>query len=244
MGECMSTIKFYPFSELSLTFAPQPIAAASMIPDWYKRQSSSGNNEETIGLGFTSSTIKRCMPIFDLMSSGYFLLAPCDIYIDSSKPDKLEYSIPDAIKEVTENFFSSHNKAQYEELPYDRKYYHKDLLRINPLWSLSTPPGYSTILINPPFKDSLPIEAVSALIDTDKYISEGHLSFFVKSGFTGIVKQGTPLIQVIPFKRESWSSELVDTKTATEKLNKQFFNIRSTFINGYKNKMRTKKEYK
>lgn len=240
----MSQIKFYPFNETSLGFAPMPVPAATMIPDWYKKQSSAGSNDETIGLGFTSSTIKRCMPIFDLMSSGYFLLAPCDIYIDSRNPEKLEHSVPDAINEVTEHFFSSHNKAQYEELPYDRKYYHKDLLRINPLWSLSTPPGYSTMFLNPPFKDSLPIEAVSALIDTDKYISEGHLSFFVKSGFTGIVKQGTPLIQAIPFKRESWSSELVDAKTATEKLNKQFFNMRSTFINGYKNKMRIKKEYR
>lgn len=240
----MSQIKFYPFNETSLGFAPIPVPASTMIPDWYKKQSSAGSNDETISLGFTSSTIKRCMPIFDLMSSGYFLLAPCDIYIDSRNPDRLEHSVPDAIKEVTENFFSSHNKAQYEELPYDRKYYHKDLLRINPLWSLSTPPGYSTMFINPPFKDSLPIEAVSALIDTDKYISEGHLSFFVKSGFTGIVKQGTPLIQAIPFKREAWTSELVDGKTASDQLNKQFFNMRSTFVNGYKNKMRTKKEYK
>jgi len=240
----MNQIKFYPFDKTTEIFAPKPVPASKMIPEWYKKQASSGSNDETIGLGFTSSTIKRCMPIFDLMSSGYFLLAPCDIYIDSTNPDKLEHSVPDAIKEITENFFSSHNKAQYEELPYDRKYYHKDLLRLNPFWSLSTPSGYSTMFIDPPFKDSLPIKAVSALIDTDKYISNGHLSFFVKSGFVGVIPQGTPLIQAIPFKRESWESELVDAQTALDQLDTQFFKIRSTFTNGYKNKMRTKKEYK
>ena len=100
------------------------------------------------------------------------------------------------------------------------------------------------MFIDPPFKDSLSIKAVSALIDTDKYISNGHLSFFVKSGFVGVIPQGTPLIQAIPFKRESWESELVDAQTASDQLDTQFFIIRSTFTNGYKNKMRTKKEYK
>jgi hypothetical protein len=207
----MNQIKFYPFDKTTEIFAPKPVPASKMVPEWYKRQVSAGSNDETIGLGFTSSTIKRCMPIFDLMTSGYFLLAPCDIYIDSSNPNRLE---------------------------------HSDLLRFNPLWSLSTPSGYSTMFINPPFKDSLPIEAVSALIDTDKYISNGHLSFFVKSGFVGVIPQGTPLIQAIPFRREPWGSEFVDGQTASEKIDNQFFKIRSTFTNGYKNKMRTKKEYK
>jgi hypothetical protein len=52
------------------------------------------------------------------------------------------------------------------------------------------------------------------------------------------------LIQAIPFKRDNWTSELVDAKVASEQIDKQFFKMRSTFINGYKNKMRSKKEYK
>jgi hypothetical protein len=111
----------------SEVFAPYPVPTIKMIPDWYKKQTSSGSDEDTLSRGFTSSTIKRCMPFFDLMTSGYMLLMPCDIYIDASNPEQLKHTAPEAIKDVTENLFSSHNREQYAELPYDRQYYHKDL---------------------------------------------------------------------------------------------------------------------
>jgi hypothetical protein len=86
--------------------------------------------------------------------------------------------------------------------------------------------------------------AFNGLIDTDKFISDGHFSFLVKKGFKGVLKQGTPIVQIIPFKREDWSSELVDLETAAAEVQKQRFRLRSVFSGGYKNKFRTKKEYK
>jgi len=240
----MNQIKFYPFDKTTEIFAPRPVPASSMVPDWYKRQNSAGSDELTTSLGFTSSTIKRCMPVFDFMTSGYLILSPCDIYIDASNLDKLKYSVPDAIRDVVKNIFASHHRDQYSELPYDKEYYHKDLLRINPFWSLSTPSGYSTLFTNPIYKDPTPLDAVGAIVDTDKYISNGHLSFYVKNGFVGVIKQGTPLVQVLPFKRDAWHMNIVDADIASSKIDDQFLKIRSTFINGYKNKMRSKKEYK
>jgi hypothetical protein len=240
----MVKIKFYPFNVESEGFAPYPEPALKMIPDWYKKQTSAGSDEDTLSRGFTSSTIKRCMPFFDLMTSGYMLLMPCDVYIDASNPEQLKHTAPEAIKDVTENLFSSHNREQYAELPYDRQYYHKDLLRINPLWGVSTPAGYSTIFVNPMYQDPGPLEAIGAMVDTDEYISRGHLSFFVKSGFVGVVKQGTPLVQIFPFKREPWQMERINAEQSEKATDRQFLKLRSTFINGYKNKMRSKKEYR
>lgn len=240
----MSQIKFYPFDKTTQVFAPEPVPASKMVPDWYKKQSSSGSDEMTTSKGFTSSTIKRCMPFFDLMTSGYLILTPCDIYLDATNPEELQYTIPAAIKDDIVDIFATHNREQYAELPYDRDYYHKDLLRINPLWSVSTPVGYSSLFVNPMYKDPTPLDAVSAIIDTDNYISNGHLSFYVRNGFVGVIKQGTPLIQVVPFKRESWYMTIVDAGIASQKIYDQFLKIRSTFTNGYKNKMRSKKEYK
>jgi hypothetical protein len=240
----MANIKFYPFDKTTKVFALDPIPASKMVPEWYKKQLSSGSDEKTISKGFIPSTIKKCMPVFDLMTSGYLLLSPCDIYLDASDPNELKYTVPDGIKDVTKNIFASHNREQYSELPYDREYYHKDIFRINPFWSVSTPSGYSTMFINPMYKDETPIDAVSAIVDTDKYISNGHLSFYVRNGYRGIIKQGTPLIQVIPFKRDSWEMSIEDAETSIELADNQFFKIRSTFTNGYKNIMRSKKEYK
>ena len=69
-------------------------------------------------------------------------------------------------------------------------------------------------------------------------------SFFVKSGFVGVIKQGTPLVQIFPFKREPWQMERVNAEQSEKATDRQFLKLRSTFVNGYKNKMRSKKEYR
>ena len=65
------------------------------------------------------------------------------------------------------------------------------------------------LIIQPQNADDSPLMAISGIIDTDKFIVNGHFSFIVKRGFSGIIKQGTPLVQVIPFKRENWTSSII-----------------------------------
>jgi hypothetical protein len=118
------------------------------------------------------------------------------------------------------------------------------LLRIMPFWIVSTTLGYSTLFLDPLHKDPSPIKALPGLIDTDGYPSDGHLSFMIEKDFKGIIKQGTPLVQIIPFKRDNWSMEIVDAKESESFLKKHRMSLRSTFTNGYKNKFRSPKEYK
>jgi hypothetical protein len=65
----------------------------------------------------------------------------------------------------------------------------------------------------------------------------------VEKNFKGVIKQGTPFVQVIPFKREPWNMELIEPIEASKEFTRQRINLRSTFVNGYKNKFRSKKEY-
>jgi len=240
----MNNIKFYPFSEKTQSFTPEPVPASKMVPEWYKRQPGSIDDEQTIKQGFATSTVKRCMPFFDLMTSGYLILSPCDIYIDSTDPEKITFSIPMPLKQFEGDMFAKHGREQYSEMPYDKDKFHKDLFRIMPFWAVETPEGYSTLFLNPVHKDPTPFQAVSAFVDTDKFISDGHLSFWVEKGFKGVVKQGTPLVQVVPIKREDWKMEIVPNEIASKRFTKQRLNVRSTFVNGYKIKSRSKKEYK
>jgi hypothetical protein len=89
------------------------------------------------------------------------------------------------------------------------------------MWSVKTPEGYSSLFINPIHGGSRNLLAVSGLIDTDSFISDGHLSFFVKSNNIFKIKKGTPIIQVIPFKRESWDSIEVSVAEAKDEILKQ-----------------------
>jgi hypothetical protein len=50
---------------------------------------------------------------------------------------------------------------------------------------------------------------IPAVVDTDsKTMAPTPFPMWIKEGFEGIVEKGTPLAQVIPFKRESWSHEV------------------------------------
>ena len=189
------------------------------------------------------TTVKKCMPIFDLISAGYIISTPCDIYLDATNPERLEWSIPSGIISLQGDMFAVHAKEQYENLPINKEIHHKDLLRIFPFWAVGTPKGYSALFLQPAYADGSPLTALQALVDTDNFITDGHLSFLVEKGFKGTIKQGTPLIQIIPFKRESWSKNFITVEKSEEVYETQRLRLRAVFSNAYKNLFRSKKEY-
>ena len=239
----MKKIKFYPHSQDASEFAPVPETASRFLPDWYKKTPSVIENNG-ISFGQVGTTVKKCMPIFDLITAGYVIAAPCDIYLDATNPEKLEWSIPLPMMSYQGDMFAIHAPEQYENLPINKNFYHKSLLRIFPFWAVGTPKGYSLLVLQPPYSDSGPLMALQAIVDTDSFITDGHLSFMVQKDFKGTIKQGTPLIQVIPFKRESWEKEIVSAKDAAGVFHTQRLRVRSVFMNGYKNLFRSKKEYR
>lgn len=241
----MQKIKFYPFSSDTAKFAPLPQPASKVIPEWYKRQPASMNDEDGIAnQGVSNGTIKRCMPIFDMMTAGYVLSLPMDIHIDASDPEQLKWSTPITVKKFANDMIATHHPDQVANYPLDKEKYHKQLFRIMPFWSVKTPPGFSTMFMHPNHSDHLPFRTVPGFVDTDKFISDGHFSMHIEKGFTGIIKQGTPFAQLIPVKREEWEMEIVDQDLADTEIREQRLKIRSIFRHGYKEKFREKKEYK
>jgi hypothetical protein len=184
------------------------------------------------------------MPIFDLLTAGYILTAPCDIYLDASNPERLEWSIPQGLLAHQADMFAVHASEQYDKMPNNKALYHKDLLRIFPFWSVGTPKGYSSIFLQPSYLDSSPLTALQAIVDTDAFITDGHLSFWVEKNFKGIIKQGTPLVQVIPFRRDSWEKDFASVEESEKIFNDQRLKLRSMFSNAYKNIFRSRKEYR
>jgi hypothetical protein len=238
-------IKFYPLSDKTVQFAPEPVPASKSMPDWYKKQPGFMDNGESLAqFGQPTHTVKKCLPIFDAITAGYIIYAPVDIYLDATDPDKLSYQVPPMMAQFKVDIFASHDRRQYASMPMNPEHSHRDLLRIMPFWIASTPPGYSALFLNPVHRDESPLTALPGLIDTDGYPSDGHLSFIVQKDFKGVIKQGTPLIQIIPFKREDWKMEIIDAKESESFLKKHRLSLRSTFNNGYKNKFRSPKEYK
>jgi hypothetical protein len=187
------------------TFSP-PVPSLSVIPDWYKRQTS-GDTPQNINLGDSGNprrTIKSCMPVFDVVTAGYMVLCPADIYIDASDPNNVTSGWSTDISQLID----THSPWQYSEYSVPEGY-SPVALKFNNTWKIKTPPGYSTLFIQPSLRDDLPFQVVPAIVDTDKFPISVNFPFFIKNYFKGIIEMDTPIIQIIPFKRDEWKHEVI-----------------------------------
>jgi hypothetical protein len=236
----MTKIRFFEAHSQMLGIAPKPEPAIQNIPAWWKLQQPFMDNGQ-LSNGTYQSTVKKCPAILDSITAGYIIKMPIDIYVDTTG-NQILTQLPFEFERFRPHIISAHPNQQLSNMPIDTEIYMSDVLRIHPFWLIKTDIGSSTLFMPPVFRENSPILATTAIVDTDKFISDGHLSFFVKKNFKGIIKQGTPLVQVIPFNREKWEHEIHGYNPDIENIQRKV--VRSTFLHGYKLKFWTRKEYK
>ena len=214
----------------------KPEPASFTIPDWYKELSSYiGEKKQPNGQGSNSGTIKRCMPVFDAMVAGYILYTPTDIWV-SQRDGNPWYEWPSlgAIK-----FHPIEQAPNYPNRNGHNVSYPKWM---NP-WAIKTEPGYSVIFVQP-FHRKSAFTILPGIVDTDKYDAAVNFPFVLNDiKFEGLIPAGTPMAQVIPFKRESWKMK-IGTKKDLENQKKTTDFLSSRFFDTYKTFFRQTKEYK
>jgi len=211
----------------------QPIPASSLIPEWLKKtESYIGRKKKVYPNGQTLATIKRCMPVFDAITSGYLLLLPADLYVSQvdGKP-YYSWNSYDLVQFHISDQASLHPDTSENSVP---KF-------INP-WGIKTPKGYSTLFVNPMHRE-LPFNILPGVVDTDKYTQPVNFPFTLRDEkFEGLIPKGTPIAQVIPFKRDSWEMSIGKEKDLDEMLlEKKIFS--TTFFDTYKRFFREVKKY-
>jgi hypothetical protein len=98
------------------------------------------------------------------------------------------------------------NEHQNHNIPIPEGFHSKHFVW-NTSGCLQLPKGYSAVFTHPLNHIELPFFTFSGVVD-DYLMPSGSIPFFLKKGFTGIIPKGTPMIQIIPFKRENWVSKL------------------------------------
>ena len=215
---------------------PQP--ASKFIPDWYKNlESYYDEKKKPDGNGGTTATAKRCMPLFDVVTAGYIITLPADVWVSLKEKDGetlqwFEWSSFDLI--------SFHPVRQAPEHPLRNNYPYPKWM--NP-WSIKTPKGYSCLFTQPFHRESY-FKILDGIVDTDLYTSPVNFPMVINdSKFEGLIPKGTPIAQVIPFKRESWTMELGKEKEFKEQFNVAK-KLQTKFFDRYKTMFWSKKEYK
>lgn len=232
----MNTLIIQPAEEFAEDFL-NIVPASSFIPEWYRK--SEGNFEGYPDLfpdGGSTSTYKKCSPFFDALSLGYIVYLTADIQVT-----KQNNGMPYITKRVTRSIISEHSNDQWSGLPcpegyapYVYKWHNQHIL--------NTPKGYSLLFTNPFNRTDLPFQTLTGVVDTDVYNLTVHFPFFIKESFVGIIKNGTPICQIIPIKRDAWQREIKEYQKGLYEKNEE--KLKSVIKRAYKTLYWHKKEYK
>ena len=215
-----------------------PVPASHLIPEWYKKMESyiGGEKKPALVPKTTLSTIKRCMPVFDAITAGYIITTPTDVYVHQDQEGKQYFRWP-AIEVI-----DFHMVLQLSEHPV--KNGNNDYPKWVSPWAIQVPKGYSVLFTQPMHHPNEYFTIFPGLVDCDTYHTPVNFPFAMKDPtWEGIIPKGTPIVQVIPFKRDKWKMKLGGEKEKLASLH-TYEKIHSRFWDVYKDLFRTPKEFK
>jgi len=197
-------IHFRPIDQNRFFAQNAPTPAIKHLPKWYREMPRNYKPSEkfiaqkpTRLTAMPQGTIKKCIPLMDGMSAGYMYTTPVEVNFD---PISATFAWAHEYE-----FIQWHQqeqidgwKATDEYIPIGFKWRNLNIIK--------TPPGWSCLFTHPLNRMDLPFQTLSAVVDTDKHDVPTHFPFYMKHGFEGKIPLGTPIVQIIPFKRQEWKS--------------------------------------
>ena len=232
-------IKFIPGNDfIDKIDSPRPAPASEYIPKWYRDLNLyvNPNLKNYRGVnGDANITVKACMPVLDAMTSGYIIPLPCDLNFVDSKiyGHRVSWEVP--WTPVAE-----HHERQTTGIGLSDEY-EKVALKFEIPWRVIAPKGYSLLYTHPFYRFDLPFISTTAIVDSDVFTREVNIPFFIKKDFIGILPMGTPIVQVIPIKRDSWKSSF---KKYDPDYKLSITNLRLVATRSYVKRWWIKKSYK
>lgn len=198
----------------------EPKPATKCVPDWYK-EIANQYPENPKRIIEATSTAKRCMPLFDAMTAGYIMTTPTDVYV-GEKDGSLTFDTP------LQKIIEFHPNSQTHNHPQSM---HERTPKFINGFTIKTPKGYSCLFIPPAHQNNPYFEILPGVVDTDTYTSYINFPFVLKDKkFRGMIPANTPMVQIIPFKRESWTckngseQDSIDAEIMNHTLNSMWFN--------------------
>jgi hypothetical protein len=237
----MTQITFIPIADTLPEYNPKP--ASKTLPEWYKKTSRYVNGEKEVPKkedSDTSATIKACIPVYDAMTSGYILFTQSDLWVwdeTNEETGKLSKHFRWGANQPIE----FHSVDQFSEHPKWNEF--ANAYKFVNSWIINTPKGYSC-LFTAPFQHVLPYKIIDGVVDTDNYYNPINFPFvFTDTSFTGFIPAGSPIVQIIPFKREKWNMQLKPWGQYEKEINHTKLQLISHFFDRYKKKFWSPKEY-
>ncbi len=233
----MKKIIFIPANEFVKENLNPPKPSKKYLPSWYKNGEYfiSGDKLEVDNYG-TNLGMKSCMSYLDSISHGYMVELWTDVHVS-----KTEDGMPKVSWTNTPDPIMTRHPGLGASIP--RPIGHDDsMLNWILQWGVELPKGYSMLMTHPLNRSDLPFTTLSGIVDSDTYVGEGKVPFFINKDFQGIIPAGTPIMQLIPIKRNKWIG-LTGRKRIMKKRDHQQWTLRTSVSGYYKKNFRQAKDF-
>lgn len=175
---------------------PHPRPASKHIAPWFKAVKPVCEHGRD-SFGAKGLTAKKCMPLLDAMTAGWVIPLFGDVNIRTNDDLSLLEAGGNPIGPIVEG----HPVAQLGGKTSPT--YPGDAIKfINP-WVIKTADGVSSLFVPPLNHFEKRFTCLSGLVDTDRYAKQVNFpAVWHAPDFDDIVEAGTPLVTVIPVRRE------------------------------------------
>jgi hypothetical protein len=170
----------------------EPVPARDYLPDWFKRLPPVDKTQ--VSPRDNGLTVKRCMPFLDAMTTGWIIPLAASVRLEIRDGGEAV----DAGWDFDRTMVSNHHPYQVSGHPRQPR----PPSKFHNYWTVRTPKGWSCLFMQPLNRPNGVFELAAGVVDTDTYTSLINFPFFA-TGADGLyaLDKGTPLVQVIPFRR-------------------------------------------
>ena len=218
-----------------------PIIPAKDLPlEWVKRAVADVKAHGLYNTKVSKAHITRCPGIISSRTQGWIVRAHQDIEITAEKDtitwrtpvDDQKYSLD--ILEPTVNTFQDYVLHKFmKNWP---KGAHEQVIKINTPWHVKIPKGYKMLQTMPAFGDENRFLTITGIVEEEHGIVKLNFPMYWFERGTTLIKQGTPLAQLMVIKQDEVEAEISNmdnNPTFKEKMQGSWYNLRSTFTRNY-----------
>ena len=191
----------------------EPVPAREALPDWFRRLPAV--DKQRLSPTDNALTVKRCMPFLDALTAGWILPLAATVRVEITDNGQTVNCGWDFDRTMVSN----HHPYQVTGHPLQPR----PPCKFHNHWTIRTPKGWSCLFVPPLNRPNGVVEIASGVVDTDEYQALIHFPFFATAP-DGLytLEKGTPLVQVIPFRREDLQIEgVVRAETQAEAAERQ-----------------------
>ena len=182
---------------------PPPYPASKEVPDWLKAMPVVGEKQPERLL----KSVKNCPPFVEAITCGYVIPLATEIKLTVDWQGQFHGEASDV------DILRYHSAGQVQGAPFERF----PVVKILSPWLIRTPPGYSTMYLPPLNRFETRLVPLAGLVETDLFYRNVNFPAIltIPPGTSLTLPKGTPLVQVIPIKRDEFQAAVVPADDET-----------------------------